>query len=445
MKYILKLIAAILIFSSNLNGQVFEPQIIADNIQGSNGIVFHDFNDDGIKEYVITRFSQDVVTMLYWDGADYIEKELISIDEPSGMTLGDFNDDGRIDIALCAANISGIRILRNQGDLEFSVQTINSFDYDDAGSIEAADIDLDGDLDLILSSYKRDDVAIFEMTNPDFFSFDVSIIDSNVDSRDIQVEDLDNDGFPDIVSTNRFGNELNLYFNAGNNSFQKVTYPLSGATKASLADFNNDSYLDIGVTSFSDDALSVFLNNTDATFQEILVDGSVQSPSSISSFDINNDNTFDIVVGSNEGIKVFLIEDITNNVHMREDYPFDGWVGPFDVVDIDGDDDLDLVASSTGLPGIIHYLNTTIISSIDKIEEISTNIYPNPTQDIINIEIAENTEFEVRIYNLQGEFIKSHLNLKQIDFSSLPKGQYILEIEDIEKNIKAIKKIIVEK
>lgn len=443
MKLTLQLLLGIMMLPILSFSQVFESEIIIDNLEGSNGVIYHDFNDDGILEYIVTRFSQDVVSLLFWDGIQFVEKDLISIDEPNGMALGDFNEDGRIDIAVTASNISGIRILRNQGNFEFSVQTLNTFDYDNAGAIAATDFDLDGDLDLVVSSYKRDDVAIFEMINPDFFTFDVKIIDNDSDSRDLNIEDLDNDGLPDIVSSNRFGNELNIYFNQGGNNFQKNTYALNGAINADIADFNNDGFLDIGVTSFSNSDLSVFLNNADRTFEEKLIDGSVQNANSISCFDIDNDNISDIVVGNNEGIVVFLIKDINNNEHVREDYFYDGWIGPFDVVDIDGDNDLDLVASSSAIPGIIHYINKTLISSLNGIDDLAINIYPNPTNEVIHIEGILN--YNMNLFDLNGKTIISKRGSNKLHVSSIPAGTYLLEITDSKTGQKAIEKLIIEK
>ena len=105
---------------------------------------------------------------------------------------------------------------------------------------------------------------------------------------------------------------------------------------------------------------NLYKNNGDNTFEEILIDGSAQSAFSISCFDINLDNKPDIVVGNNEGILVYLLNDATIMSFDREDYFYDGWVGPFDIVDVDSDGDLDVVAASTAVPGIIHYENLTL-------------------------------------------------------------------------------------
>ena len=443
MKQLLALSIAFMALTNTLSGQFLEQEIILDSLVGSNGVIFEDFNDDGISEYIVARFNEDVVTLVYWDGSQFVEEDLISIDQPNDLVTGDFNMDGRLDIAITASNILGIRILRNLGNLDFSTQTINSFDYENAGSIATSDFDQDGDLDLIVSSFISDDIALFELTNPDFFSYDVTIIDNAVDSRDIEIGDFDNDGLPDFASTNRFGNELNIYFNDGNNNFQKTTYPFTDATNICTTDFNNDGFLDIAITSFGDNSVFIFFNNTDRTFQEAFVDLNIQDPNSISCLNIDGDSFEDIVVGTRFGLVYYIAKDISNVDFLRFDIPFDGWVGPFDVEDVDGDDDLDLIASSTALPGLILYRNTTFTSSIEDAELPRINVYPNPSNDIIHID--GDSTYDLKLYTMQGRFISSKTNSNQLDVTLIPNGTYMMEVTDINANKTFTEKVVVEK
>lgn len=92
-------------------------------------------------------------------------------------------------------------------------------------------------------------------------------------------------------------------------------------------------------------------------------------------------------------------------------------------------------------------VNTT--EQLTSIEDLSGNkiaIYPNPTQSILTIEINnEKLGYIVRITDLFGrEVFKDKLvNKIKIDVSSIPKGIYFIEIIDTIKNIKQIKKVIV--
>lgn len=55
-------------------------------------------------------------------------------------------------------------------------------------------------------------------------------------------------------------------------------------------------------------------------------------------------------------------------------------------------------------------------------------IYPNPTQGLLTISLDTTEEFEIDIFNLTGQRIKSIKNEKQIDLSNIPAGFYTISI-----------------
>jgi hypothetical protein len=67
-------------------------------------------------------------------------------------------------------------------------------------------------------------------------------------------------------------------------------------------------------------------------------------------------------------------------------------------------------------------------------------IYPNPAQDILNIE-SENEVKSVEIYSIQGQKVLS-VSSKVINISDLTSGLYLVQVTDIE-NITAAKKLII--
>lgn len=73
-----------------------------------------------------------------------------------------------------------------------------------------------------------------------------------------------------------------------------------------------------------------------------------------------------------------------------------------------------------------------MLTSTQKLEKNNTlKIFPNPTQDILNIESAESKILEVFVFNLEGkEFYRNELEdySAKIFISSLEKGMYIIKI-----------------
>lgn len=79
-------------------------------------------------------------------------------------------------------------------------------------------------------------------------------------------------------------------------------------------------------------------------------------------------------------------------------------------------------------------INTTELESI--------KIFPNPTQDFLNISLPENNQvLQATIYNLQGKEVRSYTSaIKEIDISALANGTYLLLLKTEKGNIS--KKIV---
>ena len=76
---------------------------------------------------------------------------------------------------------------------------------------------------------------------------------------------------------------------------------------------------------------------------------------------------------------------------------------------------------------------TTAVVNLD----IKTKIYPNPTTNFLIIELEKNVNAELLVYDINGKIvIKDKLNeeqKKQLDFSFLNQGNYLLHINIADK------------
>jgi subtilisin family serine protease/Tol biopolymer transport system component len=80
---------------------------------------------------------------------------------PTDSVVGDFNGDGRQDIAISNFSSNSISILLGQADGTFRVQTAILGTASGAFDITAADIDNDGDIDVIVSNLRDRNISIF--------------------------------------------------------------------------------------------------------------------------------------------------------------------------------------------------------------------------------------------------------------------------------------------
>ena len=87
-----------------------------------------------------------------------------------------------------------------------------------------------------------------------------------------------------------------------------------------------------------------------------------------------------------------------------------------------------------------HYLDDINETELKK----KINIYPNPTKDVLQIEVSDNTEIEsIELFNLSGKRVKSFNNSdRNLNISDLSSGAYFLRISTTKGGL--AEKIIIE-
>ena len=94
------------------------------------------------------------------------------------------------------------------------------------------------------------------------------------------------------------------------------------------------------------------------------------------------------------------------------------------------------INSTTILTQGFHQGVLKVNTSVENID-IKTKIYPNPTTNFIIIELEKNVNADILVYDINGKIvIKDRLNneqQKQLDFSFLNQGNYLLHINIADK------------
>ena len=92
--------------------------------------------------------------------------------------------------------------------------------------------------------------------------------------------------------------------------------------------------------------------------------------------------------------------------------------------------------STTILTQGFHQGILKVNTSVENID-IKTKVYPNPTTNFIIIELEKNVNADILVYDINGKIvIKDKLNdeqQKQLDFSFLNQGNYLLHINIADK------------
>lgn len=137
----------------------------------------------------------------------------------------------------------------------------------------------------------------------------------------------------------------------------------------------------------------------------------------------------------NQNIKIY---NIFNNYLTCVSYiPF-GWGNFYEIMNLSSDGSK--VSISSGKVLKVYDVQPYNLSNPLNFEINNLSIYPNPTSDILNVNLKEQYSLnEVKIINYLGQFISTHKS-KKIDVSLLEKGTYIIEIST---NVGKFKKIFI--
>jgi hypothetical protein len=230
------------------------------------------------------------------------------------------------------------------------------------GAVDIADIDNDGDQDLLISGSETIGSLIKNTIlyqNDGFGNF--SILDDSTFSTDVlsmKFGDVDNDNDQDIFISGRNPSSNKLYLNNGFGVFSldiTASFPPIYLGDFDFGDLDGDGDLDILMTgknlnlNFGTPVSIILENNGAGIFTEL--QGNTFTGveySKVLIFDIDNDNDQDAIIAGTEisGTKTvkLYINDSQGNYTMSTNLPFDSLgVNSISNADLESDDDTDLL------------------------------------------------------------------------------------------------------
>lgn len=232
-----------------------------------NGAGAADFNGDGNLDVMVQGEFDPVVDLGYGSGAFTTKGELLSPPAfPESVALGDFNGDGKIDAAVASSGTSaypysGLTIALGNGDGTFAAAKGSPSSLGQSlWTVVTGDFNGDGKLDLAVTDQGSNTVLVLLGNGDGTFRAPVSVAVGNAPDA-IVAGDFNNDGKLDLAVLNEGDGTLTLLLGNGDGTFKASSgspYLLRAAGSLVAADFNGDGKLDLAVTN-GDGTVSVWL------------------------------------------------------------------------------------------------------------------------------------------------------------------------------------------
>jgi len=316
------------LYRNNGTGLDPVPVWISNDALHTTELAWGDINNDGFLDLVVANgYDIDQYNCVYFNTGTTLEItpswRSEDVLHSTGMTLGDYDNDGYLDLAVAATgnstNIQKNVVYRNIGGTFEINPSWESGDRNWTSDLEWGDFDGDGDLDLAASNIAAVNV-IYENDNGVLLEDPIWTSEDEGNSQSVAWGDVDGDGDFDLAVANSNLEPNTIYIN---NNGVLETYPSWESTNlgdtwvTSWADIDNDGDLDM----LSGEGSVHLYENTGTGLQStpVWASNTYNDIRGIVMGDVDRDGDLDMIMGTADGPN-YLFENNLMIPHMRS-YP----------------------------------------------------------------------------------------------------------------------------
>jgi FG-GAP-like repeat len=339
-------------------------------------VVVADLNGDGRSDVVVANEGSGNASVYLGEGNRRFSpapgSPVAAGPNPNDVAAGDFDGDGRPDLAFANHETQGLTVLLGDGrggfaPAPFSPVTVAVRPH--PHGVAAGDFDGDGFLDLVTDSWAEDRLEV--LFNPGKAGSPWTrtryVAAGRHPYQRIRVADLNGDGHADVVSPDLDGGDVTVLLGDGKGAFRQPAgspFPCGDSPfNVAVGDVNADGIPDLAVvnspSSTSDrsgrDGLTLLLGDGTGAFRP--VEGSPfptdRFPNMAAIGDLDGDGVGDVVVSLPESdhLTVFYMSK-SGTLAARKDLPLEGHPKGVAIRDLDGDGKGDIVTANNSAKAI---------------------------------------------------------------------------------------------
>ncbi len=254
----------------NQGGGAFGAPMIYSTGYEPSSVAVGDFNGDGKPDLAVADPGDNTLSVLLNEGGGRFAEAVPYVirHAPDSVAVGDFNGDGKPDLAVAIALAGTVDVLLNQGDGTFGAPMIYVLGSDPS-SVAVGDFNGDGKPDLAVTDDM--DATVSVLLNQGGGTFSARMIyrvgsGSGSDAASVAVGDFNGDGMLDLAVANEFDGTVSVLLNQGGETFGPQTLYAVGSeitsepTSVAVGDFNGDGRPDLAIANGGDNTVVVLLN-----------------------------------------------------------------------------------------------------------------------------------------------------------------------------------------
>ena len=214
-----------------------------------------DFNRDGKLDLAVAEYNSNRVEILLGNGTgSFTPAGAFAVNAgPDSLAIADLNQDGSIDLIVGNGGAGNLSVLMGNGDGTFKPAMTVGVGAPPSTSLALATTDFDGDgnVDVAVADGSLDTVVVLRGLGDGSFAAPQVFPAGGLAPTSIAAGDINGDGVIDLATTNLFSDTVSILFGRPGGGFQTpITVRLTpigfgGAYRLVLVDFNGDGRGDL--------------------------------------------------------------------------------------------------------------------------------------------------------------------------------------------------------